>query len=70
MMEIVSQAMTLIINKVMEEKEEAEIDTDISEGTILSTVDYWISVFDVDTSDIVHISNSLRISLEQILPEE
>lgn len=70
MMEIVSQAMTLIINKVMEEREEAEIDTDISDGTILSMVDYWISVFDVDTSDTVHISNSLRIALEQILPEE
>ena len=69
MMEIVSQAMTLIINKVMEEREEAEIDTDISDGTILSMVDYWISVFDVDTSDTVHISNSLRIALEQILTD-
>ncbi|WP_455467665.1 hypothetical protein [Streptococcus salivarius] len=70
MSEIVSQAMSLIIDKVIKEIEDDEIISDSADGTILSIVNYWISVFEVETSDSVRISNSLKLALEQILSEE
>lgn len=70
MSEIVSQAMSLIIDKVIKETEDDDIVSDSADGTILSIVNYWISVFEVDTSDSVRISNSLKLALEQILSEE
>ena len=62
--EIMLQAITLIIFKVKEECPEELFDSErADEGTILAIVKYWISTFDIDTSSLVDISNSVKTKL-------
>lgn len=71
MTEIMSQAMTLIISKVVEENaEEIHSDEVPEEGTILSAVKYWISTFEIRTDSLIDISNSIKVKLEQSLNGE
>lgn len=66
MTEIMSQAMTLIISKVVEENAEDLVSDDIpEEGTILSAVKYWITTFEIKTDSLINISNSIKTKLEQ-----
>lgn len=68
MTEIMSQAMMLIISKVVEENsEELNNEEIVEEGTIFSAVKYWITTFDIKTDSLIDISNSLKAKLEQSL---
>ncbi|NRG98402.1 hypothetical protein HPA99_07515 [Streptococcus suis] len=68
MTEIMSQAMTLIISKVVEENTEELLTNEVLEdGTIISAVKYWITTFEIKTDSLIDISNSIRVKLEQSL---
>ncbi|HFI0639017.1 TPA: hypothetical protein ACGO1U_001159 [Streptococcus suis] len=68
MAEIMSQAMTLIISKVVEENTEELLTNEVLEdGTIISAVKYWITTFEIKTDSLIDISNSIRVKLEQSL---
>ncbi|HFU3700135.1 TPA: hypothetical protein ACGOZB_002108, partial [Streptococcus suis] len=63
-----SQAMTLIISKVVEENTEELLTNEVLEdGTIISAVKYWITTFEIKTDSLIDISNSIRVKLEQSL---
>ncbi|MTB42827.1 hypothetical protein GKS22_03720 [Streptococcus uberis] len=71
MVEIMAQAMTLIISEVLAVTDiDLTEDIDVDEGTILVAVRYWISTFDININNIVDISNSIRKKLESNLSEE
>lgn len=71
MTEIMSQAMTLIIAKVIEENAEEIISDEVpEEGTILSAVKYWLSTFEIKIDSLIDISNSIKAKLEQSLNGE
>lgn len=71
MTEIMSQAMTLIISKVVEENTEEFLTNEaLEEGTIISAVKYWITTFEIKTDSLIDISNSIRVKLEQSLNGE
>lgn len=66
--EILINAMSMIIDQILN-KEDIKLNTrdDYEEGTIMSTVAYWVDVFNVnDTSDIFTIQNSLNESVENL----
>ena len=64
MMSIMIQAMSLITQQViLIERHNVEEDG-IAAGTILSAVLYWISTFDIDTSDMFSIHNSFMSNIE------
>ncbi|MDT2762665.1 hypothetical protein [Aerococcus urinaeequi] len=61
MMDIMVQAMSLIIQEVYSNKEYTDEDLqDASPDSILMAVNYWISTYSVDTTTATSISNSLR----------
>lgn len=70
--DIMIQAMAMIIQQVIlvEEKSLTEVD-ESSTSSILAVVNYWITTFEVDTTSLFSIMNSLRTNLEKdMLGEE
>jgi hypothetical protein len=65
MMNIMIQAMSLITQQViLIERHNVEEEDGVASGTILSAVLYWISTFDIDTSDMFSIQNSFMNNIE------
>ncbi|WP_413367297.1 hypothetical protein [Lysinibacillus sp. 3P01SB] len=59
--DILVQAMAMIIQQVViVEKNSIEESEEIMPGSILSAVQYWVSTFEVDTSSLFTITNTLR----------
>lgn len=70
MSDIMTQAIALIIQQVVIiEKYDIEQEDFTSPDSILTAVRYWISTFEVDTSSLFTITNSLRAALEKRLNE-
>lgn len=68
MSDIMIQAMALIIQQVIIiENYDAEQDDQATPDSILTAVRYWVSTFEIDTSSLFSISNSLRVNLENNL---
>lgn len=70
--DIMIQAMAMIIQQVIlvEEKSLTEVD-ESSTSSILAVVNYWVTTFEVDTTSLFSIMNSLRTNLEKdMLGEE
>lgn len=68
MNEIMIQAMSLIIQQVLTiEKNNLDDAEESSPNSILAVVNYWVSTFEVDTSSLFSITNSLRRNLERKL---
>lgn len=68
MSDIMVQVMALIIQQVVIiENYDIEQDDQATPDSILTAVRYWISTFEVDTSSLFSIMNSLRASLENNL---
>lgn len=64
--DIMIQAMAMLIQQVVIiENNIIEDEEDAYPGSILAAVTYWISTFDIDTSDIFSIHNSLRGHLDR-----
>ncbi|RIN55579.1 hypothetical protein [Staphylococcus simulans] len=67
---IMIQAMSMIIQQtVLVEKLKYDDEEDILPGSILSAVAYWINTFEVDTSSLFAIQNSLLRSLDETVLE-
>ncbi|MEB8068151.1 hypothetical protein [Mammaliicoccus fleurettii] len=59
--DIMINAMSLIIQQVLlVEKYSIDTEEELVQGSILQAVKYWVSTFEVDTTTIFTISNSLR----------
>lgn len=68
---IIMQAMALIIQEViLIEQYSIDDEENLLPGTILSAVSYWVKTFNVDTSDIFSIQNSLMNGIENLNQEE
>lgn len=64
---IIIQAMAMIIQQVIIIEEcSIEDEDNLIPGTILSAVSYWVKTFNVDTSDIFTIQNSLMKNTENV----
>ncbi|CAM5220980.1 hypothetical protein UACE39S_00986 [Ureibacillus acetophenoni] len=64
--DIMIQAMSMIIQQVVIIEGHSLEDADeLSSNSILAVVKYWVSTFEVDTSSIFSIMNSLRRNLER-----
>lgn len=69
--DIMVQAMALIIQQVIIiEKNEPEDFSDALPNSILSAVDYWISTFELDTSSLFAIINTLKEYWDRKMLEE
>lgn len=70
MNDIMVQAIALIIQQViLIEGCDVEQEVETTSDSILTAVRYWISTFEVDTSSLFTITNSLRANLENNLGE-
>lgn len=65
--EIMLQALTMIINEVVNVEKHDLTSDDIIPGTILMIVKYWVETFEVQTDSIYSISNSLRTNQGDLL---
>lgn len=64
MADIMLQAMSMIITHVkVNEGKDVKADVNDMSGSILSAVTYWVKTFEVDTTDMFTITNSLRSHL-------
>ena len=68
---IMTQAIAIIIQQVVivEDYDLDDVEESLIPGTILSAVSYWVKTFDVDTSDLFTIQNSLMNSMNFKLNE-
>ncbi|TDL98661.1 hypothetical protein ERX27_02475 [Macrococcus brunensis] len=63
--DIMVQAMAMIITQVKNENCDLHSEEIIVEGSILSACQYWVKTFNVDTTDMFTITNSLRAYFSQ-----
>lgn len=68
--DIVIQAMSLIIQQVIIIDECDLSNEDSLPNSILSAVNYWVSTFDIDTSNLFSINNSMKKNLSNVGGED
>lgn len=69
--DVMVQAITMIIQEVIiVEKLSLDEEETFASDSILSAVKYWVETFEVDTSTLFSIANSLRENLERTMMED
>ena len=64
--DIMVQAMSMLIQQVLIiEENTLDIVDEFTSNSILAVVKYWVTTFEVDTTSLFTIMNSLRTKLDQ-----